>query len=475
MATEVKTKSLQDLIDSVPDLVDYLYNETLAPHFRARTSLTAAFIPPEFTNWRDEQRAWRDTAILFDQSHHMPELFLRGPDAFRLLNHLGINSLANFGPERAKQFVACTPRGHVIGDCVLYWLGPDSFELVSGMAILNWIQFHAQTGSFDVTVNRDDPTPFNPTGRRIKYRFQLDGPNAEKIFNDVVDGDAPEIRFFHTAQLSIRGLGVLALRHGMAGHRGVELSGPYEEGPAVRAAILEAGEKHGLVLGGTRSYFSTLFESGWLAYPLPGIYTGHELRGFREWLPASGWEANAQLGGSFYSKNIEDYYVTPWDLGYERIMKFDHDFIGRAALEKMAQQPHRTKVTLKWHKEDVSKVLGSQFEPGPRYKAIELPVSYYGFPQFDEVRSEDGQLVGLSSHCGYSGNESAMLSLAMLKTEHATPGTQVVLMWGERGGGSRKPHVERHEQVQIRATVAPAPYSESVRLLKRAALGHSPS
>lgn len=114
MATDKKLKSLQDLIDSVPDLVEHFSNETLAPHYRARTSLTAAFIPPEFTNWRDEQKGWRDTAVLFDQSHHMPELFLSGPDGLRLLTRLGINSLANFGPQRAKQFVACSPRGHVI-------------------------------------------------------------------------------------------------------------------------------------------------------------------------------------------------------------------------------------------------------------------------------------------------------------------------------------------------------------------------
>ena len=31
-------------------------------------------VPNEFTNWRDEQRGWRETAVLFDQSHHMAEL-----------------------------------------------------------------------------------------------------------------------------------------------------------------------------------------------------------------------------------------------------------------------------------------------------------------------------------------------------------------------------------------------------------------
>lgn len=462
--------SLQDLIEEKRDLVKYFFNETLAPHYRARTGLTAAFIPPEFTNWRDEQRGWRETAILFDQSHHMPELYLRGPDALRLLERVGINSVANFTPDRAKQFIACTPGGHVIGDCVAYCLETNSFLLVSGMPLLNWVQYQAETGGYNVSIERDDPTPFNPKGKRINYRFQLEGPNAGKIFNDVVDGGAPEIAFFRTARVKIRGHDVLVLRHGMAGHMGAEISGPYDEMHSVRSAIIDAGKKYGLKLGGTRTYFSTIFEFGWMPYPLPGIYTDERLRAYREWLSGDGWEANAQLAGSFYSPNIEDYYATPWDLGYGHILKFDHDFIGREALEKMAKQPKRSKVTLVWNRDDVLKVFASQFGNGPRYKALDFPVAYFGWPHFDEVRGGDGKLVGLSCHCGYSNNEGEMLSLTMISEAYAKPGTEVVLTWGEPNGGSAKPHVEQHEQVKIRATVAPVPYAQTVQKLKRVAI-----
>jgi glycine cleavage system aminomethyltransferase T len=104
-------RSLQDLLDEVGDgLVGYFYHETAAPHF-SRSVSAGAYLPPEFTNWRDEQRAWREAAVLFDQSHHMPELFLSGPDALRLLERVGVNSFAGFAPGRAKQLVACTPRG----------------------------------------------------------------------------------------------------------------------------------------------------------------------------------------------------------------------------------------------------------------------------------------------------------------------------------------------------------------------------
>ena len=74
--------SLQNLIDTNADLVTYFRTETQAPHNRNRPGPSP--VPAEFTNWRDEQKAWRDTAVLFDQSHHMPELFLKGQAIHRL-------------------------------------------------------------------------------------------------------------------------------------------------------------------------------------------------------------------------------------------------------------------------------------------------------------------------------------------------------------------------------------------------------
>jgi len=460
-------KTLQQFVTGTPDLVDYFYNEAATPHVSGRTG--GVPIPAEWSNWREEQRAWRETAILFDQSHHMPEMFIRGKDAFRLLNRIGINSLANFTPGKAKQFVGCNPRGQMIGECVLYYHDENDFELVSGMHFQNWVKYQAVTGGYDVTIERDPPTLENPKGR-TKFRFGMDGPNAEKIFGEVVEGEAPDIPFFHTARVKIAGCDVVALRHGMAGHKGVELSGRYEDGPAVRAAILAAGAKYGLRPGGTTAYFSTLTESGWIAYPVPAVYTGEDMRAYREWLPANSWETRVQLGGSFRSNNIEDYYVTPWDMGYDRIIKFDHEFIGCDALRALADQPRRTGVSLVWNKEDLARIFASMFEPGLSYKHINTPIASYCFQQYDEVRTRDGRLAGLCTYSGYTINEKAMISLAMVDRALAQPGTELMLVWGEPNGGSRKPHVERHRQLTVRVTVAPKPYAKAVQNLKSATL-----
>jgi vanillate/3-O-methylgallate O-demethylase len=463
-------ESLQQLIDRTPDFVDYLYNDAVAPHF-SRSIAAGSFIPPAFTNWRDEQMAWQETAALLHQSHHMPELFLRGPDALKLIERIGVNSVRNFTTDRAKQIVGVTPSGHVIGDCIVYRLGEDSFEFVSGMPLLNWVEYTAQAEKYNVDIQRDDPSNITLSGQRTNYRFQIDGPNAGKIFDEMVDGDAPEIPFFRTARVSIRNHQVLVLRHGMAGHQGVELSGPFAEERALRDIILEFGQKHGIVPVGTTAYFTAVLSDAWMANPLPAIFTGEELRGFREWLSGSGWEANTQIGGSFRSRNIEDYYSTPYDLGYGSIVKFDHDFIGRQALESIPDEAKRTRVTLVWNRDDVLRVFASQFGHGPRFKSIDFPLVHYSWTQFDEVCNPQGELIGWSGRAGYLNPEGEVLSLASLNYGHAEMGAQVILTWGEPDGGSRKTAVERHEQTHIRATIAPAPYSKAVREMKRRAVG----
>jgi glycine cleavage system aminomethyltransferase T len=253
----------------------------------------------------------------------------------------------------------------------------------------------------------------------------------------------------------------------MAGHQGVELSGRYEDGEKVRAAVLEAGEKHGLRQGGTLAYFSAVTEGGWMASPFPAIFTSDKLRDYRKWLPADTWEAGAQLGGSFIADNLEAYYVTPWDLGVEGRIRFDHDFIGREALERQAKNPRRARRTLVWNQEDVARIFASLLEPGPACKLLRLPYASYAYQQYDAVRTSGGELVGYSTLCGYSANEAKILSLVMIDLDHAEIGTELVLTWGEPNGGSRKEHVERHRQTEVRVTVAPAPYAQTVREKKR--------
>jgi vanillate/3-O-methylgallate O-demethylase len=250
----------------------------------------------------------------------------------------------------------------------------------------------------------------------------------------------------------------------MAGAPGLELWGPYETYDRVREAILEAGREFGLEPCGARAYASNTLESGWIPSPLPAIYTGEELRGYREWLPADSYEANNALAGSFVSDNIEDYYLNPWELGYGPFVKLDHDFVGREALEGIDADAQRRKVTLAWEGEDVARIFASMFDlEGEPHQFFDLPIANYGSSNFDSVLDGDGNLVGFSMFTGYSANEKRALSLATLDP-HVAIGSEVHVVWGEPNGGSRKTTVDPHQQITVRAVVSPAPYSVTARL-----------
>lgn len=418
---------------------------------------------PEYTNWRDEQESWAKSCILFNQSYHMADLYVRGPDAFRLLNDLGVNSFKNFKVDQAKQYVCCNYDGYFIGDVVLFYLAENEFNLVGRSVVQNWVRYHAEVGGYDVEFEFDQRTAQRPDkDKRKVYRFQVQGPNAMKWMEKATGETPPDLKFFHMTRFTIAGKEVRALRHGMAGQPGFELFGPWEDGEIVRQALIEAGEEFGLQLSGGRTYSSNTLESGWIPSPLPAIYTGEQMKAYREWLPAEGFEGMAAVGGSYHSDNVEDYYMTPWDLGYGGFVKFDHDFIGREALEVMAGKQHRRKVTLALNTDDVVAVYRSQLEKGPRGKYMEWPSSVYAQHPYDSV-TVDGKHVGVSTWSGYSSNERTMLTLAVLDEEFAEPGTEVVLQWGEQDLGVKKPTVESHVIMPIRAIVSPVPYSEVAR------------
>ena len=143
-------------------------------------------------------------------------------------------------------------------------------------------------------------------------------------------------------------------------------------------------------------------------------------------------------------------------------MKFDHDFIGRYALEKRAGEPHKHKRTLRWSKDDVVKIFASQLGDVERYKFMDMPASHYATCPYDNVRL-NGDNVGISHYPVYTANVRSWISLALLDEEAATPGTEVTLTWGEPDGGSRKPTVERHAQTEVACVVDDCPISVTAR------------
>jgi vanillate/3-O-methylgallate O-demethylase len=452
-------RNLEEILAAAGNPVSMLRNSQLGAY-------VYPVVAPEFHNWRTEQWAWQHSAVLFDQTHHMVNLYLRGKDALKLVSDTAINSVKGFPVNKAKQYVPTTPYGHVIGDGIVFYLAEEELLYVGRAPASNWLRFHAATGGYNVDVQLDERSPMRPMGKpvtRSVWRFQIQGPNAWAIIEKLHGSKLEQLKFFNMSTMRIVGKTVRTLRHGMSGAPGLEIWGPYEQQEEIRTAILEAGKEFGIVPCGSRAYPSNTLESGWIPSPLPAIYTGDKLRAYRQWLGADSYEATGSIGGSYVSTRIEDYYLNPWELGYGPFIRFDHDFHGREALEKLEPEKQRKKVTLAWNHDDMTRIMASLFNPdGEQYKFFDVPLANYASSNYDRLVDAGGRTVGLSMFTGYSYNEKQALSLATIDPGVAV-GTELRVVWGEENGGTKKTTVEPHKQIEVRAIVSPLPYSRVAR------------
>lgn len=422
-------------------------------------------VAPEFTNWRDEQRAWNTSVALMDQSHHMTQLFLWGDDLIPMLEAISPNTFATFRPGVAKQLISVNKNGYLIGDGILFYLaeGEEGLVLVGHHMLIDWVRFNvekSQAAGKDVHM-RLDPNSHMRQGPPTFYRYELQGPDADIVMEKVFGGPVPDVKFFHIADVTIAGRAVKALRHGMAGQPGFEFFGPWVDNEVVLEAIMSAGADHDIRRVGAKAYSSSPLESGWVPTPFPAIFD-EDFAEYREWLPA---DRAGSIGGSLYSTDIHDFYMTPYDLGLGRSVRFDHDFHGREALEQLAASPRRHKVTLIWNSEDVAAVVRSQIEPGIPGKYLDFPKARYGLYQMDEVL-RDGERVGISTDAGYVAYDQLYMSLATLDVD-IPDGTEVEVVWGEDPISTKDSVDAQHRQMRIRATVAPAPYHDYARTVYR--------
>jgi vanillate/3-O-methylgallate O-demethylase len=453
--------SLSDVMKTHANPVEMLRNSQIGMY-------VYPVVTPEFRNWRVEQEAWRHTAVLFDQCHHMDELIVEGPQAEAFLSHHGINSFSNFGLNRAKHYVPVTPNGHVIGDHIIFREREDKFILVGRAPTSHWLMFCAATGNWNVRIKHDPRSTSRPEGERVlrtHYRYQIQGPDAPKIFEKMNGGPVQDIKFFHVDWINVGSKKVQALRHGMSGAPGLEIWGPYEDKNYIHSTIMEAARAAGvdLVQCGSRAYSTNTLESGWIPSPLPAIYTGDGMMAeYRDWLGSDMYEAAGAIGGSYVSDNIEDYYVNPFELGYDFYIGWKKDdFVGKEALARMKESgTNRKKVTFEWNKEDVLKVIASAFDDGIPYKWIDFPQPNYASSSADMVMHGDRQ-VGMSMFNGYSYNERCVLSLGVVD-QSVTVGDVLTLKWGE-SDETQKTSAEKHRQAEIRVRVSDTPYAKEVR------------
>lgn len=433
------TPSLQDGIDKAGSPLKLLWKPN-SPPFKVPV------VEPEYVGWREEQGAWRYGPCFSDLSHHMSDTFMEGPDCTRLLAAVSANDYERFEVGQAKQFVPVTAEGNIVTDGILLREAAQKYTLSGVPSAQNWVRYHAEKGGYDVTCTLDPDSNFRK-GDPVLFRYQVQGPRALELVEKVFGGPLPKTRFFHSAEVSLEGRTFRALRHGMLGLAGYEFLGPWEHGAVVKDALLSAGKEFGLTRIGGLAYATNGIESGWIPTPTPGIYLAPELADYRRWLSLFSFEGQFPIQGTYLSENIADYFVSPFELGYGKSIAFNHEFIGRQALEQAKDKVKRSKVTLVFNPDDVRDFIGAE----PDYT-----LSYARY------RVEAGaRLAGMSFYSAWFHHQGTILGLALVDSQFAAPGTEVTVLWGQHPGPGAAGEASGYKR--LRATVQPTPYNEFAR------------
>jgi len=324
---------------------------------------------PEYTDWIDESMSWKETCYIGDWSFLWERRF-RGRDALRLFSDLTVNSFANFAIGQAKHAIHCNADGKVIHEGIVSRLGEDEFMLFGRGGF--WVDYKLRHGRYDAVSEPDD-----------WFNFQVSGPDSLYVVEKAAGERIRDIAYMRFRTIHIAGREVVALRQGVAGELGYELQGPAQYAREVYDAIVTAGQDFGIRRLGGRTAFINHLEA---CFPtivtdyLPAIFDddmAEYLAEFKAAMPA--YAATFSIAGSFESDHFGAWYRSPVELGWTKNIKFDHNFIGREALEEEVARPRRIMRTLVWNPDDVVDVYASLYRAGKPFHYMEIPRDQRGF------------------------------------------------------------------------------------------------
>ena len=396
-------------------------------------------IPWEYEGWERESLSWK-TGCYIHAGLSNQQVHFTGPQALEFLSGACVNGLSKFPVGSMRHAVFCTDAGLVAQHAILQRNGPEEYKLFARG--LPWSQFQAARSGLDVTVTQVPG-----------FLFQIAGPTSLATLEAATGESLRDIGFLKFRHAKVAGIEVEVARIGMSGNLAYELRGPLDLGPQVYAAVMAAGAPLGIQRLGWRTYFVNHIEGG---FPQMGwtFFTGGLIdRDFSAALPP---HQRPRITGSVDPADLRARLRTPHEVGWEKTVKFDHDFTGRAAIEAEAANPRRTVATLRWNAEDVLDVHASLLRPGEPYRTIDMPVTpswQHGFFAHADRILAGGRDVGVSSGTIYSRHFREVISMATIDIEMAHPGAEVTVLWGNHGGPIK----------EIRATVARFPYLQEGR------------
>ena len=260
-------------------------------------------MPVQYSGILEEHKAVRERAGLFDLSH-MGELFVEGPDAGAALARALVSDPPALAVGRAQYSMIVAPDGGILDDLIVYRLAEDRFLVVANAS-------NAQLVS-DLLVERFKGLRAILDDRSLATALvAVQGPRSVDIIGPLTDVDLTALRYYAIAEGHVAGIDALVARTGYTGEDGFEIFVDNERAGELWDALLKAGSAQGLVPVGLGARDTLRLEAGMPLY-------GNDL----------------------------DPTISPYDAGLGRVVKLTKpdDFVGRAALERLAAEGPRRRL-----------------------------------------------------------------------------------------------------------------------------------
>lgn len=312
-------------------------------------------MPVRYTSDLLEHHAVRESVGVFDISH-MAEFFVSGEQAADFLNYALVGRASEIANGRAKYSLICSDSGTVIDDLIVYRLSEHDFLVIANAGN------RAAVASALAERNRGFAASLADRSDELGL-LAVQGPKTVELLSKVCDINLNELPYYSIAAGHINGHPVDFCRTGYTGEDGFELLVPNENLLEIWQLLLELGA----TACGLAARDTLRIEAGMPLY-------GHELS-------AS---------------------INPFEAGLGKVVRFDReeDFVGRAALEKLAASGS-------------SKKLVGLVGEGKRAARADYEL-YSG----DEV-------VGVITSGILSPTLGYPISMAFVSPEHAEPGAEL--------------------------------------------------
>ncbi|MCC8052054.1 MAG: aminomethyl transferase family protein [Clostridiales bacterium] len=414
-------------------------NQTVpfSPFVTAYTNFGGCGVVSTYNGWRPETNSWKKSCyISANLSGLMCVHTVKGPDAVKMMDENFVNNFTKMPVGAVKHGIMVTGKGHIIEHGVVVRVAEDTFDTY---AFQPYINFVAERGNYDVTITA------TPMGDFI---YQLAGPRSLEILENACKKDLHDLKFMRFCQAEIAGHKVRITRMGMGGTLSYEVHGPQSACDEVYNKIIEAGTAYGIEKLGWLSYQCNHTENGFPQIGQHFPYPFDEEEGFDEYQRKIGFlfdPLSLPTLGTL-SDDIHDYYRNPIEVGWEKMVRFDHDFHGREALEKIAASRHREVTTLEWNSDDIISLFASNFkEYENNYKQFPLPFDQegngFGNSQ-DKVINANGEMVGISMQPIFTDYYKKVISLCVIDPEYKEIGKDVTVLWGNKGNTIKEIHAK---------------------------------